>query len=94
MDWFISDMDMDTNMWLYLSPKLHVHAGYGIDSPLGRAGDTFVLTQNQTFFTNVVWNWSKNVQISNQVDYRRTNYRTPLLDATGCIFYSEFLWKF
>ncbi len=68
--------------------------GFGIDSPLRRASDTFVLTQNQTFFANLVWNWSKNVQISNQVDYRKTNYRSPLLDATGCIFYSEFQWKF
>jgi hypothetical protein len=81
-------------VFAYLTPKLHVHSGYGVDSPLRRAGDTFVLTENQTFFTNLVWNWTKNVQISNQVDYRRTNYRSPLPDATGCIFYSEFLWRF
>lgn len=81
-------------VFAYLTPALHVHSGYGIDSPLRRVDDTFALTQNQTFFTNIVWNWSKNVQISNQVDYRKTNYRSPLLDATGCIFYSEFLWKF
>lgn len=81
-------------VFAYLTPKLHIHSGYGIDSPFRRVGDTFALTQNQTFFTNVVWNWSKNIQISNQVDYRKTNYRSPLLDATGCIFYSEFLWKF
>jgi hypothetical protein len=81
-------------VFAYLTPALHVHTGYGIDSPVGNSGDTFVLTQNQTFFTNVVWNWSKNVQISNQVDYRTTHYRSPLLDAEGCVFYSEFLWKF
>ncbi len=81
-------------VFAYLTPKLHIHSGYGIDSPLRSTVDTFVLTQNQTFFTNIVWNWSKNIQISNQVDYRKTNYRSPLLDATGCIFYSEFLWKF
>jgi hypothetical protein len=81
-------------VFAYLTPRLHIHTGYGIDSPLRRAGDTYPLTQNQTFFTNIVWNWSKNVQISNQVDYRRTDYQSPLLDASGCIFYSEFLWKF
>jgi len=81
-------------VFAYLTPKLHVHTGYGIDSPISRAGDTFALTENQTFFTNVIWNWTKTIQISNQVDYRRTNYRSPLLDATGYIFYSEFLWKF
>lgn len=81
-------------VFVYLTPKLHVHTGYGIDSPLQRTDDTFALTGNQTFFTNVVWNWSKNIQISNQIDYRKTNYRNPLLDATGCIFYSEFQWRF
>lgn len=81
-------------IFVYLTPKLHLHSGYGVDSPLNRAGDTFVLTGNQTYFANLVWNWTKNVQISNQIDYRKTNYRSPLLDATGCIFYSEFLWRF
>ncbi len=81
-------------VFAYLTPMLHIHSGYGIDSPFRRVGDTFALTQNQTFFTNIVWNWSKNIQISNQVDYRKTNYRSPLMDATGCIFYSEFQWKF
>lgn len=81
-------------VFAYLTPTLHIHSGYGIDSPFRRVGDTFALTQNQTFYTNIVWNWSKNIQISNQVDYRKTNYRSPLLDATGLIFYSEFLWKF
>jgi hypothetical protein len=81
-------------VFAYLTPKLHLHSGYGIDSPLRRAGDTFVLTENQTFFANIVWIWTKNIQISNQVDYRKTNFRSPLLDATGCIFYSEFLWRF
>jgi len=80
--------------FVYLTPKLHVHAGYGIDSPLNRTGDTFLLTENQTYFTNIVWNWTKNIQISNQVDFRRTSYRDPLLDASGCVFYSEFLWRF
>jgi hypothetical protein len=81
-------------VFVYLTPKLHLHGGYGIDSPLNRAGDTFLLTENQTFFANVIWNWTRNIQISNQVDYRQTNYRSPLLDASGAIFYSEFLWKF
>jgi hypothetical protein len=81
-------------VFVYLTPKLHLHGGYGIDSPWNRAGDTFLLTENQTFFANVIWNWTRNIQISNQVDYRQTNYRSPLLDASGAIFYSEFLWKF
>ena len=65
-----------------------------MDSPLRRSGDTFLLTENQTLYTNLVWNWTKNIQISNQVDFRKTNYRDPLLDAEGVIFYSEFQWKF
>jgi hypothetical protein len=81
-------------VFAYLTPKLHLHTGYGIDSPFRRAGDTFLLTENQTVYANLIWNWTKNVQISNQVDYRRTNYRDPLIDVNGYIFYSEFLWRF
>jgi hypothetical protein len=81
-------------LFFYLTPKLHLHSGYGVDAPMRRTGDTFLLTENQTFYTNLVWNWTKNVQISNQVDYRQTLYRDPLLDAEGMIYYSEFLWRF
>ena len=81
-------------VFLYLTPQLHLHTGYGVDSPLRRTGDTFLLTENQTLYTNLVWNWTKNIQISNQVDFRKTKYRDPLLDAEGVIFYSEFQWKF
>jgi hypothetical protein len=81
-------------VFLYLTSKLHLHTGYGIDAPLRRTGDTFLLTENQTLYTNLVWNWTRNIQISNQVDFRRTNFRDPLLDADGAIFYSEFQWKF
>jgi hypothetical protein len=81
-------------VFLYLTPQLHLHTGYGVDAPLRRSGDTFPLTENQTLYTNLVWNWTKNIQISNQVDFRKTNYRDPLLDAEGVIFYSEFQWKF
>jgi hypothetical protein len=81
-------------LFLYFTPQLHLHTGYGVDSPLRRTGDTFLLTENQTWYTNLVWNWTKNIQISNQVDFRKTSYRDPLLDAEGVIFYSEFQWKF
>jgi hypothetical protein len=81
-------------VFAYLTPKLHVHTGYGIDSPLRRTGDSFLLAENQTIYTNLVWNWTKNVQISNQVDYRQTRYRDPLIDAEGTIFYSEFQLRF
>jgi hypothetical protein len=67
---------------------------YSVDAPLRRSGDTFLLTENQTLYTNLVWNWAKNIPISNQVDFRKTNYRDPLLDAEGVNFYSEFQWKF
>ena len=52
-------------VFLYLTPQLHLHTGYGVDSPLRRSGDTFLLTENQTLYTNLVWNWTKNIQISN-----------------------------
>lgn len=49
-----------------------------------------MLAENQSVYTNLAWNCSKNIQNSNQVDFRKTNYRDPLLDVEGVIFYSEF----
>lgn len=48
-------------VFVYLMPKLHIHSGYGIDSPLNQVGDTFLLTENQTWLTNVIWSWMRNV---------------------------------
>jgi hypothetical protein len=55
----------------------------------------YLLARGRTMrYTNLVWNWTKNIQISNQVDFRKANNRDPLLDAEGAIFYSVFQWKF
>ncbi len=80
--------------YYYLSDTLHVHTGYGIDAPNTNDLAATQIVRNQTYFTNVVWNLSKTVQISFEVDYRKTNYTAPLLDADGVVFQTEFLWKF
>jgi hypothetical protein len=81
-------------VFAYVTSKFHVHSGYGIDSPLSNSESSFVIRENQTYFVNFVWNVTRNIQLSNQVDYRKTSFADPLLDAEGCIFYSEFLWTF
>ncbi len=69
-------------VFAYLTPKLHIHSGYGIDSPLrSKTAIHLYSRKNQTFFTNIVWNWSKNIQISNQVDYRKNQLSKPI---AGC----------
>lgn len=81
-------------IYYYLHPKVHVHCGYGIDNPLGRDLAPGQIVCNQTFFNNFVWDVSKTVQMAFEVDYRKTNYTSPLIDATGVNFVTQFLWRF
>ena len=80
--------------YCYLTEKFHVHTGYGIDAPDKNDLASTQIMKNQTYFTNFVWNLSQTVQISFEVDYRKTEYSAPLLSADGMLFQTEFLWKF
>jgi hypothetical protein len=80
-------------IYYYLTDSLHVHSGYGIDVP--ERGDLAAaqFAKNQTYFTNMVWDASKTVQLSFEVDYRETNY-VGLEDANAMLFLSQLLLKF
>jgi hypothetical protein len=57
-----------------------------------------LILQNQTYFTNFIWDVSQNVQMSFQVDYRKTDYTqfqlNAFLDSDAVLFASRFLWRF
>lgn len=80
--------------YYYLSDRVHVHTGYGIDAPVERDLAPDQIFRNQTYYTNVFWDINKNLQLSFQVDYRETDYMAPLLDANGLFFFSQFVCKF
>lgn len=86
--------------YYYLSDRLHFHAGYGIDSPFARDLAVAQISANQTFFNTLVFDVTRQLQWSIEIDYRRTNYignpnlSDIPLDAAGMIFFTQFLWRF
>ncbi len=42
---------------------------------------------------NILYDCSKSFQIGFEVDYRKTNYISPALDAQGFLFMTQFLWR-
>jgi hypothetical protein len=92
-----------TGGWLeffvYWTPCLHSHIGYGIDDPrdndvaapiefLGR-------TQNSTAYANLLWDVSESFRVAFEVAQRETDYKHPLVpDNDGTTFHTQFTWSF
>ncbi len=81
-------------IYYYFNPRFHLHFGYGIDDPFNADLAAGQISSNQTYFTTALWDLSRNVQFGMEVDYRRTNYLAPLLDAEGLLVMNQFLWRF
>ena len=81
-------------IYYYMHPKFHLHCGYGIDDPVNSDLAAGQISSNQTLFTTAIWDISKNFQFGMEVDYRKTNYVSPLLDAEGVLVMNQFLWRF
>lgn len=80
-------------VYCYVTDQLHLHTGYGIDAPLRQDLAPTQFARNQTYFANLVWDASKVLQISFEVDYRRTDYVT-FRNADGLVFLTQMLWRF
>ena len=83
-----------TEIYYYLHPQLHLHCGYGIDDPVNDDLSPGQIACNQTCFNTLMYDFSKTVQIGFEVDYRKTNYTSPLLDSDAVLFMTQFLWRF
>ncbi|MGL4422308.1 MAG: hypothetical protein ACRCZF_16680, partial [Gemmataceae bacterium] len=80
-------------VYCYFNDKLHLHTGYGIDTPCQRELASTQFAKNQTYFTNLVWDASSVLQLSFEVDYRKTNY-ISFQNADGFVFLTQMLWRF
>jgi hypothetical protein len=80
-------------LYYYFTDKLHLHTGYGIDAPLRQDLASTQFAKNQTYFANMVWDASKVLQISFEVDYRQTDY-IAFRNANGLVFLTQMLWRF
>jgi hypothetical protein len=79
--------------YFYLSDEVHVHVGYGIDAPLQQDLAPTQFARNQTAYVNLVWDVSKSLQWSLEVDYRKTQY-LALRNAEGVVVLTQMLWRF
>ena len=81
-------------VFFYLSDRLHVHSGYGIESPQRAALPVESgIARNETWYSNWIWDVNKTVQLSFEVDYRQTDF-VSLQSGSGALFISQFLWRF
>lgn len=81
-------------LFFYLSDRLHVHSGYGIESPQrGGLPVASGISRNETWYANWVWDINKSIQLSFEVDYRQTDF-VSLQSGSGALFISQFLWRF
>jgi hypothetical protein len=80
-------------LYWYFNDNLHLHLGYGIDSPSSRDLGANQILSNQTAFSTLVWAVSPLLQLSFEVDYRKTKYNSAV-DADGFTFAFESLWQF
>jgi hypothetical protein len=85
-------------VYCYLTETLHTHVGYGVDDP--RDGDLAAtqIRRNETLFVNTIWDISRSMQVSFEVDYRQTAFTEfqpgAFRDADGVIFATRFLMQF
>jgi hypothetical protein len=88
-----------TGGWLeafvYWTPCLHSHIGFGIDDPLDRDVSVTQRTQNSTIFANAIWDVNQTFRVGFEFTWRRTEYRSPLVpDNEGAGFHTQFQWAF
>jgi hypothetical protein len=79
--------------YCYFTDSLHLHTGYGVDAPLRQDLASTQFAKNQTYFANLVWDASKVLQLSFEVDYRKTDY-ISFRNADGLVFLTQMQLRF
>ena len=75
--------------YLYWTPCLHSHMGYGIDDPIdGDVTRTTGIVRNETYFGNVLWDINPTLRVGFEFTWRETAYRT-LLNNEGPGFHTQ-----
>lgn len=84
-------------VFLYWTPCLHSHVGYGIDDPddgdLSADPTKAQRERNETFFANLIWDLNQSFRIGFETTYRETD-NTSVLDNEGAGFHTQFQWAF
>ena len=81
--------------FFYLTHRLHLHAGYGIDAALRRdlpIGASSI-ARNSAYYGCLFWDITPSLQYGVQVDYRETDFAV-LSDNSGWFVYNQFAIRF
>ena len=79
--------------YCYLTDRLHLHCGYGIDAPIRRDLAATQVARNQTYYATLLWDVSSAFQVGFDVEYRETDY-IAFPDAEGVLFVTQMMWRF
>ncbi|WP_425397452.1 hypothetical protein [Aeoliella sp.] len=83
--------------YVYLTPCVHSHMGYGIDDPQDNDVSTDPVDlgrlRNETYFANLLWDVNKTLRVGFEVTWRETIYAS-LADNEGAGYHGQFRWSF
>ncbi len=85
--------------YVYWTPRLHSHFGYGIDDPVDAdvpfTASLLGRTQNSTAYGNVLFDVTPNFRMALEISRRDTRFRNPLVpDNDGTFMHSQIAWIF
>lgn len=81
--------------FLYWTPCLHSHVGYGIDNPDDADLGLGQRSRNSTYFANLLWDVNSSFRIAGEFTWRETEYNlaTPIVnDGPG--YHAQLRWSF
>ena len=79
--------------FVYWTPCLHSHFGYGIDDPRDVDVHPTGRIKNETYFANAIWDVNSTFRIGTELAWRETAY-SVLPDNDGVGFHTQFQWSF
>lgn len=79
--------------FVYWTPKVHTHMGYGLDDPRDKNINFGGRTRNETYFANAIWDVNATFRVAGEVTWRETDYR-GLADNESVGFHTQFQWTF
>jgi hypothetical protein len=79
--------------YFYLTPCMHVHAGYGVDDP--EDADLFLgqIEYNETIWGTIFWELTEALRLGLEVSRRKTDY-LALPDNDGILVHTQVQWSF
>jgi hypothetical protein len=79
--------------YVYLTPCVHAHFGYGIDDPKDEDLAPTQRELNETVYGTVFWELTESLRLGLEVSYRETDYFL-LPDNDGILVHTQVQWTF